>query len=132
MKKIDALWGLSILVAASLAIAPSPSHSASKGRSASPPPGKSTVGPPSRAPLRPPGKGLTAAPGGKGTSTTPGGKGKGTARQVWKIPSACRRDCERQVERCIGDLSKDLQACFDRFDACITRCGGPGPAFQAR
>jgi hypothetical protein len=56
MKKIALLSALAVLVAGSSALWSSPSHSAPKGRTASPPPSKSMVATPSRAPVRP-GKG---------------------------------------------------------------------------
>lgn len=129
MKRIVALSGLGALVAASLALAPAPSHSASKGRAASPPPGKSIVAPPNRAPVRQPGRGVTAKPGGKGTSATPGGKGKGTARRI-----GCRQRCESALNRCLGDFTKPLSWCFRTHSHCISACGGPAPlpSLQAR
>jgi hypothetical protein len=66
MKRKVVLSGLSVLVAAALTIAPSPSHSVSKGRSASPPAGKSMTASSSRAPVRSSGKGTFTSPGGKG------------------------------------------------------------------
>jgi hypothetical protein len=56
------------------------------------------------------------------------------AMGAWQ--ARCRRNCMDRLDRCIGDLSTSVEACFRQADACVTRCGGPGriapPTTQAR
>jgi hypothetical protein len=58
-----------------------------------------------------------------------GGSLRGIHRQAQIAASRrqCRRRCMDQLDRCIGDLSRPVASCFRQADACVDRCGGPGP-----
>jgi hypothetical protein len=80
MRRIVVLSALTVVIAASLALAPSPSHSAQRGTAASTSQGKSTTAPAARS------KSGLVKPGGKDGATKPG-KGTTVARSKPKRPT---------------------------------------------